>query len=340
MTGYEPAPVQGHPSGAGGRIWAVSSNKCTRALWAFTVVFLLHGRVQGQPVSLYPEVHSFTFAYANDFFRATDRYFTQGVRLELVTPIVERLPARWLLPALGNGIEEGHSLFLEQNCYTPRSIRRDTVVGDDRPFAAAMFLGQRRTSVDTEHGRALSSAILIGVLGPCALCAEEQRAIHAALDNIAPLGWEFQVAGDILVNVDMDVQQRLFRNSFLELSAAGIIRAGTFHDRLGASGLLEVGRFRSRFGTEQHRYFEWSVFASGRSEVVGYDATLQGGVFNHTSVHSLPHQEVEHFVGRGELGLRARVGNYLLSFAHVYTTRDFRNGMPHAWGDARISVSW
>lgn len=284
--------------------------------------------------------HALTFDYANDFFRATDRYFTQGVRLELTSPAVARVPARSILPAIGNSAIQDHSLFAEQNCYTPRSIRRDTVLRDDRPFAAALFIGQRRTSLDPVHKRQLTSAVLLGVLGPCAVCAEEQRAIHAALDNIAPIGWQFQVAGDVLVNVDMDLQQRLLRTTFLEFSVTGATRVGTFHDRLGIGGLLEVGLFRSRFGGERERYFEWSVFTTGRAEAVGYDATLQGGLFNHTSVHTLTHRDVEHLVGRGELGLTARVGVFDLSFAHVYTTRDFRNGLPHAWGDARITMNW
>ena len=283
---------------------------------------------------------SFTFAYANDFFRATDRYFTQGVRLELAAPFVVRSPIRLVLPSIGERDNQQHALFVEQNCYTPRSIRRDTVLRDDRPFAAALFIAQRRMSVDAEHGRLLNSAFLLGVLGPCAVCAEEQRAIHDALENITPIGWEFQVASDVIANLDLELKQRLLRARFLEVSLAGAARAGTFHDRIGIGGKLEVGRFRSHFGGERKRNFELSVFTSGQVDAVLYDATLQGGLFNHSSVHTVAQQDVERLIGRGELGARMTLGGFDFHFAHVYTTRDFRGGMPHAWGDARITFNW
>ena len=38
-------------------------------------------------------------AYDNDFFTATDRYFTQGIVVEVVTPALGRLPTRRLLIA-------------------------------------------------------------------------------------------------------------------------------------------------------------------------------------------------------------------------------------------------
>ena len=301
---------------------------------------IVQGHLQAQQASISPSARYFTFAYANDFFRATDRYFTQGVRLELAGPFVARSPARWLLPSMGERTDQQHALFVEQNCYTPRSIRRDTVLRDDRPFAAALFIGQRRISKDAARGRLLNSAFLLGVLGPCAVCAEEQRAIHAGLNNITPIGWEFQVAGDVIANLDLELKQRLLRASFLEVSIAGALRAGTFHDRMGIGGQLELGRFRSLFGGERKRNFELSVFTSGRMDAVWYDATLQGGLFNHTSVHTVPHGDVERFTGRGEIGARMTLGAFDLHFAHVYTTRDFRGGMPHAWGDARITFNW
>ncbi|MEO8068755.1 MAG: lipid A deacylase LpxR family protein [Flavobacteriales bacterium] len=306
----------------------------TAFLWAAS------GSVVAQNERAATATNAFTFDYANDFFRATDRYFTQGVRLELASPILGRVPLRKILPGMGNSADQEHVLFAEQNCYTPRSIRRDTVLRDDRPFAAALFIGQRRTSVDAVHGVRLTSAIMLGVLGPCAVCAEEQRAIHAALDNIAPLGWQFQVANDVIANMDLQVEQQLLRTRFLELSVAGSVRVGTFHDQAGIGGRLEVGRFRSDLGMESRHGFELSLFVSGRAHAVAYDATLQGGLFNHSSVHVLPHGSIEPLVGQGELGARARLGMWDLLFAHVYTSRDFKNGMPHAWGELRIVVHW
>lgn len=36
-------------------------------------------------------------SYDNDFFSATDEYYTQGIDVELVLPQLKKFPASWLL---------------------------------------------------------------------------------------------------------------------------------------------------------------------------------------------------------------------------------------------------
>lgn len=154
----------------------------------------------------------FRFQYDNDFFHATDRYYTQGIKLELAAPFMHRSPVCHLLVDLGEGTMKRQVFFAQQDCFTPSSIRRDTILRTDRPFAAVLYIGQRSISNDTERKRTLTTAISLGVIGPCAVCAEEQVGIHRALDNIAPLGWQFQVGSDVILNYSAAMDQRVFRN--------------------------------------------------------------------------------------------------------------------------------
>ena len=90
-----------------------------------------------------------------------------------------------------------------QDCFTPASIRRDTFLRGDRPFAATMYLGHFKISNREEKKQRLISEIDLGAIGPCAVCEEEQKGIHRSLLNIQPLGWEFQISNDVLLNYRM-----------------------------------------------------------------------------------------------------------------------------------------
>lgn len=286
------------------------------------------------------DAHWFRFHYENDFFHATDRYYTQGIRLELSAPFIARSPLRHALIGLGKTAEERHVLFAQQECFTPGSIRRDTILRTDRPFAAAMYLGERKTSTDIAKKRTLSTSIIFGVLGPCAICAEEQVGIHRALDNIEPLGWQFQVAQDVILNYGAELDQRLLRHRFAELSGGLSANAGTYRTNVGTHARLEIGRFDPQFDGASifKRSLQVSAFLDGGLRLIGYDATYQGGLFNHSSPHTLQAETIERIVLRSEGGIRLRYRKLALLYSRTFSTPEFDGGGDHGWGSCVITV--
>ena len=135
----------------------------------------------------------FAFNYENDFFYATDMYYTQGIRLELVLPAFKKLPLMNLLPHLSNSVTQ-YGLALAQDCYTPTSITVPEIQYGDRPYAATMYLGHYEVSTNEQRKQKLTSEVDLGVIGPCAVCAEEQKAIHHAINDRQPKGWQYQMA--------------------------------------------------------------------------------------------------------------------------------------------------
>src|SRR3954463_16117410 len=69
----------------------------------------------------------FSYTYSNDFFNETDRYYTQSIHPELVLKAFRKLPLMKLLPQLKSSVIQ-YGLSATQDCYTPASIRRDTVL--------------------------------------------------------------------------------------------------------------------------------------------------------------------------------------------------------------------
>ena len=77
-------------------------------------------------------------SYDNDFFEATDRYYTQGIQLTVIHPIIKYSPLSYALIRLNKNAANYYGLQFEQDCFTPRSIRYDSIPFGERPFASCL----------------------------------------------------------------------------------------------------------------------------------------------------------------------------------------------------------
>ncbi|THH41424.1 lipid A deacylase LpxR family protein [Neolewinella litorea] len=285
---------------------------------AFAILLLLS---YGSSLSAQKEqAHFFRLTYANDYFTATDYYFTQGIRLEY-----------------GSG---RHVFGMGQEGYTPTSIRADQILRDDRPYAGALYFiyGNQRAAArgfHTERKRQYYSEVLAGVIGPPSLAAAEQKWIHRRTGNVAPMGWEYQIATDVLLDYQLMASYKILSYRWLQVYSEVKGRVGTYRTRLGLAseirfGLLPTGARRS--GIVLH--------LRPAARLVGYDASLQGGLFNRQSPHTLSASDVSRIVGQATAGIEVKLGGVQLEFSHTYLTQEFRQGRGHAWGTVVLQYDW
>ena len=119
----------------------------------------------------------FRFHYENDYFTASDYYYSQGINFELCTPSLKKNPLMVLLPELKNNYNS-YGLALEHVVYTPTSIRHTEIIYNDRPFAAYIALKTFLISTDTLNHQRLSSTFSTGVIGKAAFGEGMQKNIH------------------------------------------------------------------------------------------------------------------------------------------------------------------
>jgi lipid A 3-O-deacylase len=273
--------------------------------------------------------------YDNDFFTATDRYYTQGIKFELVLPAFKKLPLMFLLPKLSHSTVQ-YGLSAVQDCFTPASIRRDTFIQGDRPYAATMYLGHFAVSNNEEKKQRFTSEIDLGIIGPCAVCEEEQKGIHKSLLNIQPLGWEAQVKQDILINYRMRYEKNIFAHNIIDLNALGEINAGTIYDNAAIGANLRIGKKQAYFENARSKKFYFYAFAQGWLKGVAYNATMQGGVFNKTSDNVVLPEQIQNAVVRGSFGLCLTYKKIALEYSYVFISREITAWLPHAWGHLNI----
>lgn len=285
----------------------------------------------------------FRLHYANDIFTGRDFYYTQGINLEFCSPTFIRNPVNFILPKMKNS-SSTFGLALEHAVFTPSSIRNAEIMYNDHPYAAYMILKTFLISTDTLHFQRLSSTLSIGGIGPIASGDAMQKSIHKWLKNIEPLGWQHQIKDDIILNYELCYEQQLYnyKNCFL-LSSLVKIQAGTLMDNAQIGCTVMVGRFNSPYASStssMRRIFKLHGYAQPLMRLVGYDATLQGGMFNKDNPYTLSSQQLTRTVFETNFGLVLGFRKVYLEYCQSLQTKEFKHGKYHRWGGIRLGVNF
>ncbi len=317
-----------------------------RSLFPFLVLLISFG-LSAQTDSIQKPLDKtnryFSFNYDNDFFSATDRYYTQGVYIDLILPVFSKSPVSKILIKAGKNSQNYFGLMARQDCFTPGSIRYDTLNYLDRPFAATMYLSQYLISINSEKKRRINSKLDLGIIGPCAVCDEEQKGIHRALVNIQPLGWENQLSTDYILTYGLGIEQGLFTSKYFEAMALGDLRAGTIYDDLSLGLMVRTGFMAGYFEqlgiikNATKNKFQCYVFAKGKTKFVGYNATVQGGLFD-KDIHSLPDASINRYVLQGTYGIVVAFKRFSAEYTKVVQSPEFERGRYHGWGRCALTL--
>jgi lipid A 3-O-deacylase len=292
-----------------------------------------------------PQLENYVrLTYENDFFSATDRYYTQGINFAFIHPIVRFSPASLALIRLNKRALNYYGLSFTQDCFTPRSIRYDTINYLERPYAATFFVSHTLTSINPEKKLLLQTQVDLGIIGPCARCEDEQKAIHKGLLNIRPLGWENQVKSDYIINYRIKIEKGIWMQRNTELMANAVMRVGTIYTDVGFGLNARIGFFSPYFNSlglqknaKTHIFKMFGVFKLN-GKLVGYNATMQGGVFDETSVLKVPNDNINRFVLDGLAGVVIAYKRVSLEYSKTFLTPEFKGGLDHGWGRCVITV--
>ncbi len=282
--------------------------------------------------------------YDNDFFSATDRYYTQGITLSFIHPVIRFSPVSFALIRLNKNALNYYGLSATQDCFTPRSIRYDTLNYTERPYAATFFVSHSLSSLNPEKKMALQTQVDLGVIGPCARCEDEQKAIHRSLVNIQPLGWEYQLKTDYIINYRATFEKGIFNKKHREVIARAAARLGTLYTDASVGLTARMGFFSPYFSNlgmdKYHVYrkqnFQFYGILKGNVKVVGYNATLQGGVFNKDDIYTVADSKINRIVFDGLAGFVLTYKRISLEYSKLFITPEFQGGLDHGWGKCLI----
>ena len=313
-----------------------------------TIVFFLVGILSyGQKIdhtSSFREMKNesyFRFNYDNDYFAASDENYTQGYNLELVLPVFEKNPANLLFfqPKKSENI---YGLSVEHIGFTPNNYESEEIQFGDRPFSSAIMLKSFLVAKDTVNKSHWVSALSLGIIGPGAFGRKMQRSIHEATGNKIPYGWKNQIKNDVVVNYQIGYEKQLFRyNDFFSLQGQSEINVGTLFTNAYVGANATIGFINYGFSsiTNKNR-FQLYAFAQPVMKIIGYDATLQGGLFNTESVYTITSKDVERFTRQFNFGLILKTKTLYFEYTRTSISKEFKSGSKANWGGIKVGFTF
>ena len=290
------------------------------------------------------------YTYANDFLSRTDYYFTQGMTLTLVLPSLARLPTQRLLLKGPAGSTQYHGLTLRYDGFTPLRIQDPFIRVGDRPYASYFYASFFRVSNQPMRRQRLTTALEVGFIGPGTFAKGFQRAIHRATNNPEPRGWDYQIRTDAVLGYRVAYERQLVAASrFLEVLGTAEASVGTLYTYAGAGAQLRVGLLQPYFSSlgvagpgSRAGQAQWQLYgySSLRGRVVGYDATLQGGVFNQTNPYELPAGAVARTVLRNTTGVVLAHNGFSLEANSTWVSPEFDGARTHRWGQLVVTAAF
>lgn len=281
----------------------------------------------------------FRFNYDNDYFAATDENYTQGYNFELVLPVFEKNPLNHLF-LIPKGTQSKFGITIEHIGFTPNHYERPEIQVGDRPFAAAIMLKSFVIATDTIHKSRLSSSLSFGLIGPGAFGEEMQVGIHKATGNKEPLGWHNQINNDVVLNYQVNYEKQLLKyHDFLSIQANSSLQLGTLFTNLSAGITMTLGWIDSPFETSKSG-FKFYFYAQPTLKLVGYDATLQGGLFNRDSHYTIPNDDIERFTAQLDYGLILKTRALYFEFSRSLITREISSLHSAAWGGMKVGFTF
>ncbi len=290
-----------------------------------------------------PNVY-FCINVENDVFTNTDRYYTNGIRFDWINPGLNRSFLTKLMIPLKNPARNYYGIKLVHRMYTPWDSHIDSITQGDRPFSSYLTIGYFKTSNSISKRYRQLSELNLGIIGSAALGKQIQQSIHFTEIN----GWKHQVSNAIILDYHFHSEAGLIKGKSFEIGALADANAGTLYDRIGIGPFLIAGKY-DPVSLDQVADGTWGQInpTSGNVQyflyyrfmatLVGYDATLQGGVFSE-SEYTLDASQINHFTYDQCLGLAVSFRRASVLAEYTRLSPEYKGCDSHAW--MRINLTF
>jgi hypothetical protein len=295
---------------------------------------------QHQPAAVSPD-KLLTGTFANDATFRTDYYFTQGISANLVLPAFAKSPFNKLLLLPVGYATRYHGIRLVYDGFTPLVIADPGIRYGDRPFAAYLYSSHYRILNDPERRQRFTAALDLGFIGPHAGAKGFQTKVHQWLDAPIPRGWDHQVQTDLILAYRLAYEKQLLHlGQVADLIGGGQAVLGTLYTYAAGDLKLRTGKrnnyFRnlgisSRPQRSGLQLFQFYGQAGLNGRLVGYNATLQGGILNRHDPYTIKAGQVRRVVRQATAGLVGTYKGVSLESAVVWLSPEFDHGRHHQW---------
>ncbi|MEM9939756.1 MAG: lipid A deacylase LpxR family protein [Pseudomonadota bacterium] len=294
----------------------------------------------------------------NDLFGGTDRNYSNGLRIERVTPANEVTPVLdWIanrIPILDlDRTELRQGFALSHMIFTPEDITLETPDPADRPYAGWLYFSG--TVVATTGNTQDILQTNIGIVGPSAGGKFVQENWHELINAIEPRGWESQLKDEFGLEITAQ-RMRRFDGPLLPLGLEsdygvhGGVTLGNVRTYASLGATARVGfDLGADFGPPRIRpalagagtfrpdqELGGYLFAGFEGRGVARDMFLDGNLWR----DGPRVEDRRDWVGDAQFGVALYRGDVQVAFTYVHRTEEFKaQAGPQRFGAVSISIA-
>lgn len=291
-----------------------------------------------------PFKNEFGFRSDNDAYLAygQDRYYTNGLFIYFRRAVDQsKLPEK-----LNKIIWEAEA---GQKMYNPQSGNITDIDYVDRPFAAYLYAGGSINFLFNSEN-SLKITVQAGTIGPDARGKEAQELLHSIVGFYEIKGWEWEVNNEAAFNSTINYKNLLFRTGSgrLDLSLDSYLNIGNTYAGAGAGLMFRTGDLNQLFHSASTESVvsnnsrstdlterEFFFYAKPILHYVGYDATIQGGLFREDKGPVV--FDAKPLVFSQQAGLMYSKNRWTADFSLTFKSREVKSvAKPHQYGSAAL----
>ncbi len=324
------------------------------------------------------ESWTFSFGFENDLFADTDRFYTNGIKLNWISPELEWFEdLNWfknesflsqqarnfinILPFSDDPERQRHLSFsIGQKIFTPSDITRRDLIVTDRPYAGWLY---GDIAFHSKNQRRLDTfEVQLGLIGDSSLGEQAQNLVHSVRSINKANGWDNQLNNEPGLALIYDRKQRLIRrtdfldlfgfdaivhsggavgNVFTHLTTGAEVRIGwNLPTDFGSALIRPAGNTNAPTDANDPRY------QYGKSALSFYLFTAANGrwvlrdIFLDGNTFSDSHSvDKKSLVGEVIVGASFVLKNVKLSYAQVFRSKEF-DGQASGQSFGSVSISY
>lgn len=249
--------------------------------WGFLTMGLTHAQVKA------PEIFSteLSFTTDNDAFllQKHDAFYTNGFFLKLAKAGEKK----------GNKIIRSYELG--QMIFTPFIRKTQNKADIDRPYCGYLFLKYNQAKFQAKES-ILQYSVALGIVGPASLGEGLQNSYHTLLRYAPFLGWQYQIRNAPGIDLGISYARTIWEDSsWIKLVPAGQLNLGTTFTNARLGMYTTLGFFEKNTNsalwnariqnkpTHNRKKYEFFVYWYPQVILQGYNATVEGGLFDNGS---------------------------------------------------------
>lgn len=283
--------------------------------------------------------NEFGFKSDNDSYlgQGSDRYYTNGLFINFRHAADQQ--------KLKEGLEKKtYEFSAGQKMYNPYSGYAPDPAFQDRPFAGYLYL-EGAMNLFYSNESILKLGAQVGTTGPNSLAEDGQKLLHRVAGFYEIEGWDYQIKNELTLNLAAQYTKLITRTAdqAVELSFEGYGNLGTTFSGAGAGLLFRAGSLNQLFNaaytnavignnakTKALVKREFFFYAKPQLNVVAYDATIQGSLFNNNSPVTFDQKPV---VFAQQLGLDYSSQRFTVDFGVIFKTKELKSSArAHQYG--------